>query len=83
MSNEEIMKYLLADADRCAGVVADAYSSWDGESDWREALEKEIEYRIAKADALFEFAKGNKPVSREQYEADMRDAGRGHLLGDL
>lgn len=46
MDDQQLIAWLLADADRCAGVVADAYAGWDIDKDWREYLVSEIQHAI-------------------------------------
>ena len=41
----EVLEWLLADGDRCASVVADAYDAWDTETSWERVLIAEIEWR--------------------------------------
>ena len=38
-------RWLIADADRAASVVADAYSGWDTDTPWELALKREIDHR--------------------------------------
>ncbi len=43
----DAIAWLLEDGDRCASVVADAYSAWDGDRPWPDALMSEIAHRRA------------------------------------
>lgn len=38
-------RWLMADADRCAGIVADAYNDWDTDTSWEMTLKTEIDHR--------------------------------------
>lgn len=49
MTDMEMTAWLLEDADRCAGVVADAYSGWDTDKPWRDTLEAEIKHQRSTA----------------------------------
>jgi len=45
--NAQLAQYdwVFEDADKCAGIVADAYKGWDPDKPWRDALIAEINYR--------------------------------------
>lgn len=38
-------QWLMADADRCASLVADAYKGWDTDESWELTLKREIDHR--------------------------------------
>ena len=45
LTREQVADWLLKDGDRCASVIADAYSAWDTDIPWTDALLAEIEHR--------------------------------------
>lgn len=38
-------QWLMADADRCASLIADAYKDWNTDESWELTLKREIDYR--------------------------------------
>jgi hypothetical protein len=40
-------RWMMADADRCASIVGDAYNGWDTDLSWEDAVKREIDDFIA------------------------------------